>query len=113
MQRDGIPRRAPPSRAAMRKRSTMKSYVLRTVTVLGVVGAVIGFGGRNRVQAQFQGVVSSANPNNSPLTPPPLPFWRVRNSKVFMIPGAGANGANVAVQIGRDGIAMVDTGSVE
>src|SRR5262245_21508995 len=113
MQRAGIPRRATPSNAAMRKRLTMKSYVLRTMTLLTVAGAVIGIGGRDRVQAQFQGVVSSANPNNNPLTPPPLPFWRVRNSKVFMIPGAGANGANVAVQIGRDGLAMVDTGSVE
>jgi cyclase len=30
-----------------------------------------------------------------------------------MIPGAGANGANVVVQVGRDGVAMVDTGSPE
>jgi len=62
---------------------------------------------------QFQGVVPSGNPNNTPMAPPPLSFWRVRNSRVFMIPGAGANGANVAAQVGRDGVVLVDTGSAE
>ena len=78
-----------------------------------VASLVIGIGGPASVQAQYQGVISSGNPNNNPMAPPPLSFWRVRNTKVFLIPGAGANGANVAVQVGRDGIAMVDTGSAE
>jgi len=30
-----------------------------------------------------------------------------------MIPGAGVNGANVAAQVGRDGVVLVDTGSAE
>jgi cyclase len=76
-------------------------------------GSMIGFAGVQSAHAQYQGALPSANANNSPLTPPPLPFWRVRNSRVFLIPGAGANGANVAVQVGRDGAAMVDTGSAE
>ena len=49
------------------------------------------------LHARYQGVVTSGNPNNTPMAPPPLQFWRVRNTRVFMIPGAGANGANVAV----------------
>jgi cyclase len=65
------------------------------------------------VHAQYQGAIPSGLPNQNALTPPPLPFWRVRNTHIFMIPGAGANGANVAVQVGRDGVAMVDTGSAE
>jgi len=91
----------------------MKLFALWTAMLLAAVVLVIGFAGQSSVHAQFQGVMSSGNPNNYPLAPPPLPFWRVRNSKVFMIPGAGANGANIAVQVGRDGIALVDTGSAE
>ena len=98
----------------MKNRSMMKSFVMRGTTMLALSGMLSGIGGPSVVQAaQYQGVVPSANPNNNPLAPPPLPFWRVRNSRVFLIPGAGANGANVAVQVGRDGIAMVDTGSAE
>jgi glyoxylase-like metal-dependent hydrolase (beta-lactamase superfamily II) len=74
---------------------------------------MIGFAGVRTAHAQYQGALPSANANNIPLAPPPLPFWRVRNSRVFLIPGAGANGANVAVQVGRDGAVMVDTGSAE
>ncbi len=82
--------------------------------VLIAAGAVvIAAGGVVDVQAQYQSISPSGNPNNTPMAPPPLPFWRVRNTRVFMIPGAGANGANVAVQVGKDGVAMVDTGSAE
>ena len=83
--------------------------------LLAAAGVVIGISGYTSVQAQnqYQGVISSGNPNNNPMAPPPLPFWRVRNTRVFMIPGAGANGANAAVQVGKDGVAMVDTGSAE
>ena len=65
------------------------------------------------VHAQYQGAIPSGMPNQNAMAPPPLPFWRVRNTHIFMIPGAGVNGANVAVQVGRDGVAMVDTGSAE
>jgi cyclase len=68
---------------------------------------------QSHVHAQYQGAIPSGLHNQNPMPPPPLPFWRVRNTHVFMIPGAGANGANVAVQVGRDGVAMVDTGSAE
>ena len=83
--------------------------------LLAAAVAVIGIGGQSTVlaQYQYQGSAVSGNPNNNPMAPPPLPFWRVRNTRVFMIPGAGANGTNAAVQVGRDGIAMVDTGSAE
>ena len=91
----------------------MKACLLRTGLLAAVVVAVIASGGSNDLLAQYQGVVSSLNANNAPMAPPPLPFWRVRNTKIFMIPGAGANGANVAVQVGRDGVAMVDSGSAE
>ena len=91
----------------------MKSSVLRTTMLLALAGIMVHIGGQTSVRAQYQGVIPSGNPNNSPIAPPPLPFWRVRNTRVFMIPGAGANGANVAVQVGRDGVAMVDTGSAE
>ncbi len=74
---------------------------------------VIAAGGHANVFGQYQGVVTSSNANNNPLPPPPLPFWRVRNTHVFMIPGAGANGANVAVQVGKDGVTLVDSGSAE
>src|SRR6185369_15737434 len=74
---------------------------------------LIGSGSQTNVHAQYQGVIASGNANNNPLAPPPLPFWRVRNSRVFLIPGAGANGANVAVQVGRDGVTLVDSGSAE
>jgi cyclase len=89
----------------MKKTSAMKSVLLLAVAAV-FVSAVTA-------HAQFQGAVPSLNANNNPMAPPPLPFWRVRNTHVFLIPGAGANGANVAVQVGRDGVAMVDTGSVE
>src|SRR5262249_15828199 len=92
----------------------MKSFVLRGTTALALVVILSGIGGpAGLYAAQYQGVVPSGNPNNNPQAPPPLPFWRVRNSRVFLIPGAGASGANVAVQVGRDGVAMVDTGSAE
>jgi cyclase len=92
----------------------MKSFVMRGTTMMVLAGMLAGIGAPSAVYAaQYQGVVPSGNPNNNPLAPPPLQFWRVRNSRVFLIPGAGANGANVAVQVGRDGVAMVDTGSVE
>jgi glyoxylase-like metal-dependent hydrolase (beta-lactamase superfamily II) len=85
------------------------------MTKRSILFAVVAFAGiavwQSHVQAQYQGAMPSGLPNQNPLAPPPLPFWRVRNSHVFMIPGAGANGANVAVQVGRDGVAMVDTGS--
>ena len=97
----------------MRKDLILKSYVLRATIFLAAAGVMTGIGGQSSVHAQYQGVIASGNPNNSPLAPPPMPFWRVRNTRVFMIPGAGVNGANVAVQVGRDGVAMVDTGSVE
>jgi glyoxylase-like metal-dependent hydrolase (beta-lactamase superfamily II) len=98
----------------MENGSMMKSFVLRGTTVVAVAAMLSGIGGPSRVHAaQYQGVLPSGNPNNNPMAPPPLPFWRVRNSRVFLIPGAGANGANVAVQVGRDGVAMVDTGSAE
>jgi cyclase len=90
----------------------MKSNPLGKTMPLVVIALVLG-GSPIRLHAQYQGAMPSGNSNNSPMTPPPLPFWRVRNSRVFMIPGAGANGANVAVQVGRDGVAMVDTGSAE
>lgn len=92
-----------------RQMSTFRKFS----TMLLAVAATLASGPQAGAALQFQGVVPSANPNNAPLAPPPLPFWRVRNTRVFMIPGAGTNGANVAVQIGRDGVAMVDTGSVE
>jgi cyclase len=98
----------------MKNGSMMKSFLLRGATVLALAGMLSGVGGPSGVHAaQYQGVVSSANPNNNPMAPPPMQFWRVRNSRVFLIPGAGANAANVAVQVGRDGVAMVDTGSAE
>ena len=97
----------------MRKHRILKSIVLRTALFVAAAGVMTGIGGKTSVQAQYQGIFPSGNPNNTPLTPPPMPFWRVRNSRVFLIPGAGANGANVAVQVGRDGVAMVDTGSAE
>ena len=81
--------------------------------LLAVAVLMIGIGGHTALHAQYQGVIPSGNANNSPMASPPLPFWRVRNTRIFLIPGAGANGANVAVQVGRDGVAMVDTGSVE
>jgi glyoxylase-like metal-dependent hydrolase (beta-lactamase superfamily II) len=81
--------------------------------LLAVAVLMIGIGGHTALHAQYQGVIPSGNANNSPMAPPPLPFWRVRNTRIFLIPGAGANGANVAVQVGRDGAAMVDTGSAE
>jgi cyclase len=82
-------------------------------TIAVLLASMMGIAAETSVSAQYQGAFPSGNPNNSPMTPPPLPFWRVRNSRVFMIPGAGPNGANIAVQVGRDGVAMVDTGSVE
>jgi cyclase len=98
----------------MKSDSMMKSFAMRGTTMLVLSGMLAGTGAPSAVYAaQYQGVVLSGNPNNNPLAPPPLQFWRVRNSRVFLIPGAGANGANVAVQVGRDGVAMVDTGSVE
>jgi glyoxylase-like metal-dependent hydrolase (beta-lactamase superfamily II) len=39
-----------------------------------------------------------------------FPYWRVRGSNVYMIVGAGSN---IAVQIGKDGVLMVDTGTAE
>jgi glyoxylase-like metal-dependent hydrolase (beta-lactamase superfamily II) len=81
--------------------------------LLAAAAAMIGIGGHTTLYAQYQGVMPSGNANNSPMAPPPLPFWRVRNTRIFLIPGAGANGANVAVQVGRDGVAMVDSGSAE
>src|SRR5262249_23643581 len=97
----------------MRNDSMIKSPVLQAAIGLAVVCVMIGIAGPIDVHAQYQGVVPSGTPNNNPMAPPPLPFWRVRNSRVFLIPGAGANGANVAIQVGRDGVAMVDTGSAE
>src|SRR5438093_6601847 len=113
MRRVGIPCPALPGKQAMRIDLMMKSSVLRTTMLLALAGIMVRIGGQTSVRAQYQGVIPSGNPNNSPIAPPPLPFWRVRNTRVFMIPGAGANGANVAVQVGRDGVAMVDTGSAE
>jgi cyclase len=97
----------------MGRKVMTKPCLLRTTMLLAAALAMIGISDETRVHAQFQGVNSSGNPNNNPMAPPPLPFWRVRNSRVFMIPGAGVTGANVAVQVGRDGVAMVDTGSTE
>jgi cyclase len=91
----------------------MKTSLMRTTMLLAVTGVVIGIGGQTNVHAQYQGAIPSGNPNNNPIAPPPLPFWRVRNTNVFMIPGAGANAANVAIQVGSDGVTMVDTGSAE
>jgi glyoxylase-like metal-dependent hydrolase (beta-lactamase superfamily II) len=92
------------------RRKTATAFAMFALAILAIVGVFSGVG---HVHAQYQGVISSGRPNNTPLTPPPLAFWRVRNSRVFLIPGAGANGANIAVQVGRDGVAMVDTGSAE
>src|SRR3954467_11360098 len=97
----------------MRHDAMVKSFLVRGATLLVLAGASAGIGGESKAFAQYQGVAPSFNANNNPLPPPPMPFWRVRNTRVFLIPGAGANGANVAVQVGRDGIAMVDTGSAE
>ncbi|HEY2383207.1 MAG TPA: MBL fold metallo-hydrolase [Terriglobia bacterium] len=91
----------------------MKACLLRTSLLAAAAAVAIGISGQTGVLAQYQGAVSSLNANNTPMAPPPLPFWRVRNTKVFLIPGAGSNGANVAVQVGRDGVAMVDSGSAE
>jgi glyoxylase-like metal-dependent hydrolase (beta-lactamase superfamily II) len=90
----------------------MKKHSVMTMLIV-LAGTLVYIGGQSSVLAQYQGIVPSGNPNNNPIAPPPMPFWRVRNSRVFLIPGAGANGANVAIQVGRDGVAMVDTGSVE
>jgi glyoxylase-like metal-dependent hydrolase (beta-lactamase superfamily II) len=87
--------------------------MLRKLTLAAMGLLIIGASGTASLSAQYQGAIPSGNANNTPLAPPPLPFWRVRNTRVFMIPGAGANGANVAVQVGRDGVAMVDSGSAE
>jgi cyclase len=96
----------------MRNDST-KTSMLRRVILAAMGLLIIGASGTASLFAQYQGAIPSANANNTPMAPPPLPFWRVRNTRVFMIPGAGANGANVAVQVGRDGVAMVDSGSAE
>jgi cyclase len=93
-------------------KSDLKTSVLRTAAIMATA-SLIGLGGQANVYAQYQGIMPSGNSNNTPMAPPPLPFWRVRNTRVFMIPGAGANGANVAVQVGHDGVAMVDSGSAE
>src|SRR4029078_7379461 len=94
-------------------RRLMRMDIRKLSVWLLAAGSMIGIAGVQSAHAQYHGAPPSANPNNNPLAPPPLPFWRVRNSRVFLIPGAGANGANVAVQGGRDGVAMVDTCSVE
>src|SRR4030095_15123546 len=93
--------------------SMSKSSVFQAAIPLLALSVVIGIARPTDVHAQYQGAVPSGNPNNNPMAPPPLSFWRVRNSRVFLIPGAGASVANVAVQVGRDGVAMVDTGSSE
>jgi glyoxylase-like metal-dependent hydrolase (beta-lactamase superfamily II) len=90
-----------------------RTKTLRRLILAAIVLLTIGAAKTASLYAQYQGAIPSANPNNTPMAPPPLPFWRVRNTRVFMIPGAGANGANVAVQVGRDGVAMVDSGSAE
>src|SRR5215510_4376214 len=113
MEQVGIPHPALPANGFMRNESMIKSSVFQAAILLLALSVVIGIARPTDVHAQYQGVVPSGNPNNNPMAPPPLPFWRVRNSRVFLIPGAGANGANVAVQVGRDGVAMVDTGSAE
>ncbi len=87
--------------------------MLRRLILAAIVLLTTGSAKTASLYAQYQGAIPSANANNTPMAPPPLPFWRVRNTRVFMIPGAGANGANVAVQVGRDGVAMVDSGSAE
>ena len=97
----------------MRNDAIVKSFVVRGAMLLVIAGAISGIGEQGKAYAQYQGAMPSFNPNNNPLPPPPMQFWRVRNTRVFLIPGAGANAANVAVQVGRDGIAMVDTGSAE
>src|SRR6516162_10129664 len=104
MQRVGIQRPAPRNKQLMRNVSMI---------VLATAVSMISIGGHTTLYSQYQGVMPSGNANNSPMAPPPLPFWRVRNTRIFLIPGAGVNGANVAVQVGRDGVAMVDTGSAE
>src|ERR1700733_3299256 len=96
------------TRSSIQNSCTVRAAVLSAVIVL--VGTALW---QSDVHAQYQGAVPSGLPNQNPMAPPPLPFWRVRNTHIFMIPGAGANGANVAVQVGRDGVAMVDTGSAE
>lgn len=98
---------------SMTTTSMMKSSALRTSISIAAAALMIAAGGHVNAFGQYQGVVTSSNANNNPMTPPPLQFWRVRNSHVFMIPGAGANGANVAVQVGRDGVTLVDSGSAE
>jgi cyclase len=97
----------------MRNDSTMKSSLLRTAILAVAAAIMLGLAANGTSYAQYQGVVPSGRPNNNPMAPPPLPFWRVRNTRVFIIPGAGTNGANVTVQVGRDGVVMVDTGSAD
>ena len=96
----------------MRNDST-KTSILRRLILAAILLLTIGAFKTASLYAQYQGAIPSAYANNTPLAPPPLPFWRVRNTRVFMIPGTGANGANVAVQVGRDGVAMVDSGSAD
>lgn len=91
----------------------MKASIFRTTMLLTGAALLIAAGSHNALYAQYQGAIPSGYANNAPMAPPPLPFWRVRNTRIFLIPGAGANGANVAVQVGRDGVAMVDSGSAE
>src|SRR6266566_8373582 len=97
----------------MTRSSIQNSRSLRAAVVFAVVALAAIAIWQPGVHAQYQGAIPSGLPNQNAMAPPPLPFWRVRNTHIFMIPGAGANGANVAVQVGRDGVAMVDTGSAE
>ena len=97
----------------MRNDAIVKSFVVRGAMLLVIAGATAGIGeqgtsvraiSRRRafLQSKQQSAASSANA-----------VLARAQTRVFLIPGAGANGANVAVQVGRDGVAMVDTGSAE
>jgi len=78
-------------------RTVETSKVIRAAVMLAVV-ALIGAAGLASVAYAQQTNAAT------------LPFWRVRGSNVYMIVGAGSN---IAVQIGKDGVMMVDTGTAE